>query len=79
MLQNPFTTGRNKKMAEGTVKSFDAQKGFGFITDAAGKEYTFNQNSIADAGAEGLKEGERVSFDIEQGARGSRAVRVKKM
>jgi CspA family cold shock protein len=64
-------------MAEGTVKSFDALKGFGFITDASGKEYTFNQNSLADAGI--VNEGERVSFDIEQGARGSRAVRIKKI
>jgi len=64
-------------MAQGTIKSFDDQKGYGFITDEAGKEYTFNQSSIGDIDTKALKEGVRVGFDVEAGARGLRAVRMK--
>ena len=65
-------------MAEGTVKSFDEQKGFGFIVDESGKEFTFNKNSLESSGS-AVQAGDRVGFDIEQGARGSRAVRIKKL
>lgn len=66
-------------MAEGTVKSFDSMKGYGYVTDEAGKEYTFNQNSVEDIDIKTLKEGDRVSFDVQAGARGLRAARLKKL
>lgn len=64
---------------EGTIKSFDELKGFGFITGGDGKEYTFNQTAIEGTDPKSLESGVRVSFEVQQGARGPRAVSVKKL
>lgn len=64
-------------MNKGTVKWFNAQKGFGFITDDNGGEDVFVHFSrIASNGFKTLEEGQVVSFEITQGQRGAQAVNV---
>jgi CspA family cold shock protein len=65
------------KMANGIVKWFNEKKGFGFIEQEDGGSDVFVHHSgINASGFKTLKEGERVSFDIEQGEKGPRAVNV---
>jgi cold shock protein len=60
----------------GTVKFFNEMKGFGFITADDGKEYFVHQSAL-EAGVT-LHENDAVSFDVEDGDRGPKAVNVKK-
>ena len=63
---------------EGTVKFFNAPRGYGFISnDEGGKDTYVHRDDILD-GAE-LNEGDKVSFDVEQEERGPRAKNVKKL
>ena len=58
-------------MATGTVKWFSDEKGFGFISpDDQGKDLFVHHSSIARNGLRSLTEGPKVSYEIEQGARG---------
>ena len=66
-------------MAEGTVKWFNDSKGFGFITVEGGKDVFVHHSAIEGSGFKSLQEGDRVSFEIEQGAKGPSAVKVKKL
>jgi len=59
----------------GKVKFFNKGKGFGFITAEDGKDYFVHQNNIED-NAE-LSDNDSVSFEVEQGDRGPKAVKVK--
>jgi len=61
---------------KGTVKFFNAQKGFGFIAAEDGSE-VFVHSSALEEGVE-LNENDSVTFDVEQGDRGPKAVNVKK-
>lgn len=64
-------------MNTGTVKWFDSQKGFGFITnEQSGKDIFVHFSGIASNGFKTLEEGQQVSFDITQGPRGEQAVNV---
>ena len=63
-------------MAEGTVKWFNDSKGFGFIEQDSGKDVFVHHSGINGAGFKTLQEGDRVTFDIEQGAKGPAAVNV---
>lgn len=64
-------------MNTGTVKWFDSQKGFGFITnEQSGKDIFVHFSGIALNGFKTLEEGQKVSFDITQGPRGEQAVNV---
>ncbi len=69
-----------QKMPEGTVKWFNDKKGFGFITvEGGGKDVFVHHSAIEASGFKTLGEGDRVSFEIEQGAKGPSAVHVKKL
>src|SRR5208283_4551076 len=58
-------------MPQGTVKWFNDQKGFGFITvEGGGKDVFVHHSAIEASGFKSLQEGDRVSFEIEQGAKG---------
>ncbi|MBU0470670.1 MAG: cold shock domain-containing protein [Nanoarchaeota archaeon] len=59
---------------EGTVKFFNEKKGFGFIAGEDGKEYFVHQTGLAEGVR--LRENDSVSFDVEQGDRGPKAVNV---
>ncbi|CAI7975119.1 cold-shock protein [Frankia sp. Mgl5] len=64
-------------MSEGTVKWFNAEKGFGFISvDGGGPDVFAHFSSIVGDGYKSLEEGQRVSFDIEQGQKGPQAAKV---
>jgi CspA family cold shock protein len=64
-------------MATGTVKWFNDQKGFGFITpDDPGKELFVHKSGIVGDGYQSLSEGAKVSYDSESGEKGPKAVNV---
>lgn len=62
----------------GTVKFFNTQKGFGFISpDGGSKDVFVHATAVEAAGLRLLSEGQRVSFDVQPDARGSKAVNLK--
>jgi CspA family cold shock protein len=66
------------EMATGTVKWFNDAKGFGFITpDDGGKDLFAHHSSIQMQGFKSLKEAQKVSFDVTQGAKGPAATNIK--
>ncbi|MGL4335331.1 MAG: cold-shock protein [Turicibacter sp.] len=66
-------------MATGTVKWFNADKGFGFITVDNGDEVFVHFSEIQGDGFKTLEEGAKVSFDVTSGNRGPQASNVTKM
>ncbi len=65
-------------MAEGTVKWFNDAKGFGFIEQDGGKDVFVHHTAIQGDGFKTLQEGERVTFDVVDGAKGPAAENVVK-
>jgi len=63
-------------MANGTVKWFSDQKGYGFIEQEDGPDVFVHHSGILGSGFKSLNEGDRVTFDIEQGRKGPAAVNV---
>lgn len=66
-------------MAEGRVKWFNAQKGFGFIETGSGTDVFVHFSAIEGSGFKSLSEGDEVRFEITQGAKGPQAVSVNKL
>lgn len=64
-------------MNNGTVKWFNAEKGYGFITnDARGEDVFVHYSSIVSEGYKSLNEGQKVTFDMESDPRDSRKLRA---
>jgi cold shock protein len=62
--------------ATGTVKWFNASKGYGFIARDGGEDVFVHQTAIQAKGYRTLEEGQRVEFDVEMGAKGPKASNV---
>ncbi len=65
-------------MQQGTVKWFNAEKGFGFIEIEGGEDVFVHFSAIQGEGFKSLDEGQKVTFDTEQGQRGLQATNVNK-
>jgi CspA family cold shock protein len=66
-------------MATGKVKWFNDQKGFGFISSEQGKDVFVHHSVIEGQGFRTLQDGETVEYEAEEGPKGSKATRVKRM
>jgi cold shock protein len=67
-------------MAQGTVKWFSQEKGYGFITpDEGGEDLFVHYSAIAGSGFRSLEESERVSYEPTRGRRGKQAANVRKI
>ncbi len=66
-------------MAKGTVKWFNNQKGYGFITPESGSDVFVHQSAIQSDGYKSLDEGQEVEFEITQGPKGEQATNVVKL
>ena len=63
-------------MQQGTVKWFNAKKGYGFICDEAGKEVFVHFSALKMDGFKELKDGEKVEFEVVDGEKGPQAANV---
>jgi cold shock protein len=69
--------GGTKNMTVGTVKWFNAEKGYGFIAPESGEDVFVHFSAIQSAGYRSLDEGQVVEFDITQGQKGPQAANVR--
>ena len=80
--RGPATAGRGMhnqevKMAQGTVKWFNGEKGYGFIAVEGGPDVFVHVSAITGSGYRSLEEGQKVEFDITQGQKGPQAGNVR--
>ncbi|MCD7805799.1 MAG: cold-shock protein [Lachnospiraceae bacterium] len=66
-------------MNKGTVKWFNNQKGYGFITDESGKDVFVHYTGLKMEGYKSLEEGAKVEYELTEGAKGPQAVNVVKL
>lgn len=71
-------TGRKSLVEQGTVKWFNAEKGFGFIEREGADDVFVHFSAIQEEGFKSLEEGQAVEFEIEEGDRGPQAANVVK-
>ena len=64
-------------MTSGTVKWFNAEKGYGFISPVSGEDVFVHFSAIQSTGYRSLDEGQRVEFDVTQGPKGPQAANVR--
>lgn len=64
-------------MHTGKIKKLVSERGFGFISDTDGREVFFHQSSLVDAKFSDLTEGQDVQFEVENSAKGPRAINVR--
>jgi CspA family cold shock protein len=70
---------RKSKLENGKVKWFNNKKGFGFIQRENGPDLFVHFTSIKEEGFKTLNEGDEVSFEVEEGERGPKAINVSKI
>jgi cold shock protein len=68
---------RDKQVATGTVKFFNAEKGFGFISRDEGEDVFVHYSNIQSSGYRSLEQGQRVEFDVAPGRKGEEAQNVR--
>lgn len=61
---------------KGTVKWFNAEKGYGFVTGEDGKDYFAHYSQIQSDGYKSLEQGQAVSFDVVEGPKGPNAANI---
>ena len=66
-------------MSKGTLKCFNNQKGYGFISDEAGNDVFVHYTGLNMEGFKTLEEGQAVEFDVTEGAKGPQAINVVKL
>jgi cold shock protein len=66
-------------MQQGTVKWFNAEKGYGFIETEGGNDVFVHYSAIQGNGFKALEEGQRVEFEVVEGQRGPQAANVNKL
>ena len=66
-------------MSTGTVKWFNNQKGYGFISDAEGNDVFVHYTGLNMEGYKTLEEGQEVEFEVTEGTKGHQAVNVTKL
>ena len=71
------STTKKVKMAQGTVKWFNRDKGYGFIAVESGPDVFVHVSAITGGGFRSLEEGQKVEFDITQGHKGPQAENVR--
>ncbi len=76
-LQLADRESRVSAMATGTVKFFNAQKGFGFISREDGADVFVHFSNIEGGGYRSLEEGQQVEFEVGQGRKGDEALKVR--
>ena len=64
-------------MATGTVKWFNNEKGFGFISQSEGADVFVHYSAIQSNGYKSLEEGQQVEFEVQEGNKGLQAVNVR--
>ena len=64
---------------KGTVKWFNNEKGYGFISDESGNDVFVDYSGLNMEGFKSLEEGQEVEFDVTEGAKGPQAVNVTKL
>ena len=64
---------------KGTVKWFNNQKGYGFISDAEGNDVFVHYSGLNMDGFKSLEEGQEVEYDVTEGAKGPQAVNVTRL
>jgi CspA family cold shock protein len=66
-------------MAQGTVKWFNAEKGYGFIEQAGGPDLFVHYSAIDGSGYKSLEDGQAVEFEVVQGPKGPQADKVRRV
>lgn len=66
-------------MVQGTVKWFNSEKGFGFISQESGPDVFAHFSEIQSNGFKSLEDGQKVNFEVEQGQRGLQATNITKI
>ena len=66
-------------MSKGTVKWFNNQKGYGFLSDEEGNDVFVHYSGLAMEGFKSLDEGQEVEFEVTDGAKGPQAINVVKL
>jgi CspA family cold shock protein len=70
---------RDLLMATGTVKWFNAEKGYGFISQESGEDVFVHFSAIQGAGYRSLAENDKVEFDLSSGPKGAQAANVRRL